>query len=96
MQKQSFSSLPRTVANITVDPEFPIDVSGLHHHKDNPITYLHAHNYLEIGYCHEGTGIFVVEGRVFPFVAGDISVIADPQMHLARSTQGTTSLWTWI
>jgi AraC-like DNA-binding protein len=96
MHFQSYLSLPRTVSNLTLEPEFSCSVHCFHQHKDNPITYLHAHNYLEIGYCHEGTGIFVVEGKVMPFSSGDVCVIAGSQMHLARSTEGTTSLWTWI
>ena len=95
MHNQSYSALPRTLSNITLDREFPCGVSGLHHHKDDPITQLHAHNYLEIGYCYEGTGIFVVENKVMPFAAGDICVIPASLMHLARSTVGTISLWTW-
>ncbi len=95
MQNQSYSSLPRTLSNITLDMEFPCGVSGLHHHKDDPITHLHAHNYLEVGYCYEGTGIFVVENKVMPFASGDICVIPGSLMHLARSTVGTISLWTW-
>jgi AraC-like DNA-binding protein len=96
MQNQSYSSLPRTLSNITLDMEFPCGVSGLHHHKDDPITHLHAHNYLEIGCCYEGTGIFVVENKVMPFASGDICVIPGSLMHLARSTVGTISLWTWM
>jgi AraC-like DNA-binding protein len=96
MRFQSYSSLPRTVSDVKLDPVFPCYIHYFHKHKDRPITYLHAHNCMEIGYCHEGTGVFVVEGNVFPFAPGDVSVIFDSQMHLARSTEGTTSLWTWI
>lgn len=64
--------------------------------KDRQITFLHLHDCLEIGYCHEGAGIFVVEKKVMPFRAGDVSVINDGEMHLARSMEGTTSRWSWI
>jgi len=64
--------------------------------RDAPITRLHLHNGLELGFCHEGSGIFVIEDKVFPYQAGDVSVINDREWHLAQSVRGTESLWTWI
>ncbi len=64
--------------------------------KDQPITYLHFHECLEIGYCHSGHGVFVVGDKVLPFQAGDLSFINHTEVHLARSAPGTSSKWTWI
>lgn len=75
---------------------FPIRCNRLHRQHDRPITFLHVHNYLEIGYCHGGGGIFMVGGKVLPFRAGDVSFIAAGEVHLARSAPGTTSQWSWI
>jgi AraC-like DNA-binding protein len=95
VQKRS-SGLEIVYDPARLDPEFPIRCGGLHRQHDRPITYLHVHNYLEIGYCHEGGGIFMVGGKVLPFRTGDVSFIAAGEVHLARSAPGTTSQWSWI
>jgi len=56
---------------------------------------LHVHDSLEVGYCYDGRGIFVIEDKVFPFSAGDVCVINSSEMHLARSAEGTESHWTF-
>src|SRR5262245_48176539 len=38
---------------------------------------LHWHDTFEIGYCLEGTGITVVEGREYPFGPGHVHVVND-------------------
>lgn len=82
---------------IPLEPDFPILGGGpLHRHDDHPITYLHVHQALELGYCHSGSGIFMVAGKVMPFMDGSISVIGATEPHLARSTPGTDSYWSWI
>ena len=82
---------------IALDPEFPVWGGSLdHHHADDPITYLHVHQALELGYCHSGSGVFNVAGKVMPFGAGSITVITAAEPHVARSTPGTESIWSWI
>lgn len=51
---------------------------------------------MEIGYCHEGSGVFVVEGKTLPFSTGDLSVIHGGEQHWARSVRKTVSRWSWI
>jgi AraC-like DNA-binding protein len=46
--------------------------------------------------CHEGSGVFVIGGKVLPFQSGDVSVISENEPHFACSARGTTSDWTWI
>ena len=79
----------------TFHPAFPV-AGGPHALTDRPITMLHRHNGLEIGYCHHGAGIFVVEDKTLPFRTGDVSVISEAEMHLAQSAAGTVSQWTFI
>lgn len=63
---------------------------------DSPIVSLHYHDITELGYCYEGSGIFVVGSKILPFAAGDVSVISPGEMHLAQSHRGTRSLWTFV
>lgn len=59
-------------------------------------TYLHFHDFLEIGYCIEGTGICCVEDTYYEFKKGDVQVIFPFQRHLSKSTGSENSRWYWI
>ncbi len=83
-------------APISLAEDFPLAAGGIYRQPDKAITQLHIHDCLELGYCHHGSGIFVVENKVFPFQAGDVSVINHREMHLAQSAKGTFSEWTFI
>jgi hypothetical protein len=61
--------------------------------SDEPITRLHYHNFIEIGYCYEGSGIFMIDNKVLPFATGDASIIFGNEMHLAKSNSGNISRW---
>jgi AraC-like DNA-binding protein len=76
--------------------DFPVRIDSSRQQGDQPITYLHGHDCLEIGYCHSGAGIFAIAGKVLPFGAGDVTVIGPSEFHLARSMPGTSSVWDWI
>lgn len=62
----------------------------------HPIDHLHEHDLLEVGYCHAGAGILVVEDRVMTFEAGDVAVINDQEMHMSRGNQQNPSRWTYF
>ena len=64
--------------------------------KDKTINELHRHDVMEIGICHAGSGIFVIEDKCFDFQRGDIVVINNSEYHLAQSHRGTTSSWTFL
>jgi len=94
MQKQPKYGM--ILAPINLPEHFPFRVEPNHTQKDEEINDLHIHDCLEFGYCHDGDGIFIVENKVLPYSKGDISVISSAEMHLAQSTPGTTSTWTWF
>jgi AraC-like DNA-binding protein len=81
---------------IELNGEFPIATGGVIEQIDRPVVQLHRHDCLEVGYCHEGEGVFVVEDKVLPFSEGDVAIITEEEMHLARSLSGTTSPWTFL
>ena len=82
-------------APIRLDPAFPVLLQDGHVQNDRPITYLHGHDCLELGYCRQGAGVFIVGDKILPFRAGDAMVIAG-EMHLARSMPGTVFHAAWI
>jgi AraC-like DNA-binding protein len=77
--------------------DFPIvGAEEVYTQRDAPIARLHIHDCLEVGYCHDGSGVYVVGEKIFPYRAGDITVINDREFHLGRSAQGTVSHWTFL
>lgn len=57
---------------------------------------LHSHNCLEIGYCFQGSGVFLVDDEILPFGAGNCSVIFPGQKHIAGSNKADPSLWHFV
>ena len=60
------------------------------------IEALHLHDTVEFGLCLAGQGIFIVEDKVMPFKAGDVSIINEFEFHRARSTGGQPSVWRFL
>jgi AraC-like DNA-binding protein len=81
---------------ISLPENFPLVSDALFEQGDAPITFLHGHDCLEIGYCYEGAGVFVIGEKVLPFQTGDVSFITPEEFHLARSVPGTQSKWAWL
>jgi AraC-like DNA-binding protein len=97
MQKRPRGRPYRIVhAPIRLPEDFSIQVNAFHRQGDRPITWLHVHDCMEVGYCYEGAGIFVIGSKVLPFRAGDVSIITSAEVHLAQSAPGTSSRWAWI
>lgn len=96
MQKRPHRPYQIVHAPIALPGDFPIVSDAPFQQGDAPITLLHGHDCLEIGYCYEGAGIFVIGNKVLPFQTGDVSVITPAEVHLAQSVPGTRSKWAWI
>ena len=86
----------REFAPVQLPDEFPVRALGLHSPSTEPIDWLHQHDCLELGYCHAGAGVFIVENKVLPFGPGDVSVINDREMHRARSSAAAVSSWSFV
>ncbi len=83
-------------APVLLPDDFPIQATSPFKQGDRPITMLHGHDCMELGYCYEGAGTFVIGSKVLPFRTGDVSVITPAEVHLAQSVPGTSSRWTWV
>ncbi len=94
--EQKRPKLPWVPAPVMLPGDFPFYCSDLFRQRDAPITRLHRHDAPEIGYCHSGSGIWMVEGKILPYGPGDVIVITEDETHLAQSTPGTESTWTWV
>ncbi len=60
------------------------------------ISYLHFHNYMEIGVCHKGTGEMVYENTVYRFEPGCFTIIPPNYPHTTNSDPGTYGFWEYL
>lgn len=57
---------------------------------------LHFHKQLEMGLCLSGRGVFYIHGEVYPYGAGDISLIYPGESHIAQSARSAPSDWLFL
>lgn len=76
--------------------DYPFMTSELFYQTDREIIELHVHNVLEMGYCFEGSGIFIVEDKIMQYNTDDMIFITSNEYHLAQSVTGTISKWKWV
>jgi AraC-like DNA-binding protein len=95
MQNRSALTIPHYFNPIRLSKEFPMAI-GRNSPNTTPVAFLHRHDCLELGYCHEGAGIFMVEDQILPFHAGDVSVINEQEFHIAQSASDSPSTWSFI
>lgn len=81
--------------SIKLDPDFPIFMFSFSLSTD-PITNLHCHNVLELGFCVKGNGIFIIDNTLQPYEAGDLVIISPGLYHRAKSGGGMDDLWYFI
>lgn len=60
------------------------------------IDYLHFHNYLEIGYCYNGTGTLTLGQQDYRFTGNQFSIIPKNYPHTTTSDPGTVSKWEYL
>tara|TARA_Y100001933_G_scaffold262971_1_gene322754 strand:- start:102645 stop:103598 length:954 start_codon:yes stop_codon:yes gene_type:complete len=95
-ENRSKSIMPVRYYEIDLPSALPIRLHYPHVHPDHPIDLLHVHRCWELGYCFEGSGIFMVGSKVMEFGPGCVSLIGPDEPHLAQSLPGTTSRWAWV
>jgi AraC-like DNA-binding protein/mannose-6-phosphate isomerase-like protein (cupin superfamily) len=62
----------------------------------SPVRRLHVHKVLELGFCHEGSGIFIYGDRISSFSRGDVTVFPAGMPHYAKNSPGVQSKWGFI
>lgn len=79
-------------------PNFPVNYLGNQSYSPSvdPVSYMHYHNYMELGYCYKGSGIFFIDEKVLPFSTGDASIVFENQIHIAQSDAKDPSDWKFI
>lgn len=93
-----FDSMPEVFASATFTREHPLSPEGVlftYYPLEEPEA-LHYHDFLEIGYCEWGTGLFYIDGEYVPFNGPCCSIIYGGQIHIAQSIGPEKSLWHFL
>lgn len=80
--------------NIPMTEDIP--VLGGYSEAGKKAPRIHSHDQFEIGLCIKGSGIFFIQDKLYPFRAGDISIIFPGDIHIAQSVDEEPSLWIFI
>ena len=54
------------------------------------------HDFFEIGLCHEGSGVLIMDSGAVPYKAGDLCVIRQFDSHYHIGTRGVKTIWSFI
>lgn len=95
MQNRPYEDVSVSYSEITYPEDFPIAFTR-HLQRYQSGGALHFHNGIEIGICHEGSGVFFIDNRIIPFGPGDVSVIFPDQPHIAQSPNENPSRWSFL
>ena len=61
-----------------------------------PVTRMHFHNCLELGYLYEGQGQIYIEDKIVPVKAPCITITPPNVPHYSRANDGTLCHWNWL
>ncbi len=65
-------------------------------HSRHPEAALHHHDLLEVGWCREGHGTLLVDGRIERFAAPCAAIVRPGCRHFHHAVPGTVSRWTFV
>lgn len=54
---------------------------------------IHCHNYLEIGYCLSGSGLYYIRGEIYPVGQGDVVIVYPGEAHDGCNLYADSSTW---
>ncbi|HEY3298916.1 MAG TPA: AraC family transcriptional regulator [Armatimonadota bacterium] len=92
MQIRSCDIANRKFSPTSIPDDFPVECTEKYI-IGSTAYYLHRHNAPEIGYCYDGSGVFIIGDGIYPFNPGDVSVINSGVFHIAKSSEGSESTW---
>jgi AraC-like DNA-binding protein len=97
MHSRSKKAYQLSEQRYSLPDEFPVQWVPDYRLSDNEAaTTLQIHNVMELGYCREGAGVFIVDEKILPFKRDDIFIVNNREWHRAQSRKGTSSRWSWL
>ena len=91
MQKRTFEEEVVSVPSDTPEYEIFTYKNGFFQHSQ-----MHTHDYLEIGLCLQGSGLFFIKDKVYLFETNSVSIIGKGVPHIAQSPNSQLSEWIFI
>ncbi len=90
------SHLPGEFTPVRLPVDFPI--SKPHHVTRSSANAIraHIHECFEIGYCHDGSGVFLIGGKMLHCGPGDAVAIREGDMHVLVSPQDSFTRWSFV
>ncbi|OGF50612.1 MAG: hypothetical protein A2231_09845 [Candidatus Firestonebacteria bacterium RIFOXYA2_FULL_40_8] len=79
-----------------LNPDFPVDFTEKWSPPNKPIQGLFYHDSFELGLCHEGSGVLILDNKAIPYKAGDICAIRQFDSHFHIGTKNTKTVWSFI
>ena len=76
--------------------DFPVSEPDFNTRGENPDINPHIHDAFEIGYCLEGSGVYLANHKILPFKAGDAAVVNSREVHIAKGSRGGQTTWGWL
>ena len=61
-----------------------------------PVTRMHFHNCLEIGFLYEGRGQLYIDDKILPIEAPCITLAPPNVPHFTRAEDDSLCLWNWL
>lgn len=95
MQRKNAPGFPSFFDDILASMEEPCLFLGPASPGEAP-SALHFHKHIELGLCFSGRGIFYIHDEIYPFVAGDISIIYPGESHIAQSARNAPADWQFL
>ncbi len=92
------NAVPIVPCELDMDPSYPITTPARDGQQisDRPLAWLHHHDSLELGMCMEGSGVFMVDGELFPYEEGSAVLVPGEAVHNVQSAPGGGSLWRFV
>ncbi len=66
------------------------------HTPSSKFEFMHNHNFLELGYLENGSGVFNVDDKIIPVKGPAVSIIYDGQFHSAQSNPDSPCVWRFL
>jgi AraC-like DNA-binding protein len=87
---------PAEFVSYSLSRQFPLDAVTDFPVSDGPIFRLHVHDCLQVGFCRQGSGIYIIGDDITPFRKGDVYVVPAQQVHFLQARTGVPCIWSWI
>ncbi len=86
----------KEIARVEMPPEFPVSQVDYNVRSETPPIPPHIHDCLELGYCHRGSGVFLVDNKILKFKQGDAVFINSREVHIMYSAPGGETAWSFL